>query len=176
MSAENASYDPFARGRFPVGVRTIEIPDAVRARRFRCEIWYPAAAHAENLDSAPQGHDVFAVPSSPAPRTQMAARDAAAQRGSRPLIVFSHPSGGHRRTATFLCTHLGSHGYVVAALDHSDVSAAELAPRDAAAEAQKSARVESVVASRVPDIRLLLAHLLGSAQWAPDISLDPARI
>src|SRR6266851_1246128 len=28
-----------------------------------------------------------------------------AQSGLRPLIVFSHYSGGHRRTATYLCTH-----------------------------------------------------------------------
>lgn len=41
---------------------------------------------------------------------------------SLPLIVFSHYSGGHRRSATFLCTHLASHGYVVAVLDHSEVS------------------------------------------------------
>ena len=40
-----------------------------------------------------------------------------------PLILYSHHSGGHRRAATFLCTHLCSHGYVVAALDHSEVVA-----------------------------------------------------
>ena len=39
--------------------------------------------------------------------------------GSYPLIVFSHHSGGHRRAATHLTTHLARHGYVVGALDHS---------------------------------------------------------
>jgi dienelactone hydrolase len=43
------------------------------------------------------------------------------------LVVFSHYSGGHRRTATFLCVHLAGHGYVVAALDHSEVVAKEAA-------------------------------------------------
>jgi len=33
--------------------------------------------------------------------------------------VFSHGYGGHRRQSTFLCTHLASHGYVVAAVDHT---------------------------------------------------------
>src|SRR5262245_20769466 len=33
-----------------------------------------------------------------------------------PLVVYSHHSLGHRRRATFLCEHLASHGYVVAAL------------------------------------------------------------
>src|SRR5213592_2354073 len=37
-------YDPFVRGRFPVGVRTIQALDKVRNRLFPCEIWYPAAA------------------------------------------------------------------------------------------------------------------------------------
>jgi len=27
--------------------------------------------------------------------------------------------GGHRRQSTFFCTHLASHGYVVAAADHT---------------------------------------------------------
>lgn len=40
-------YDPFARGRFPVGVRTILALDRVRDRLFPCEIWYPAAEQAE---------------------------------------------------------------------------------------------------------------------------------
>ena len=46
-----------------------------------------------------------------------------AQSGLRPVIVFSHYSGGHRRTAGYLCTHLASHGYVVAAMDHSEAVA-----------------------------------------------------
>lgn len=85
-----------------MGVRTIEAPDPVRKRIFPCEIWYPAAAeHA--------GEEV---------------RDASALSGTYPLIVFSHGSAvGARRMCTYLCTHLASHGYVVAALDHSEVVA-----------------------------------------------------
>jgi len=37
-------YDPFLRGRSPVGVRTIEALDAARNRLFNCEIWYPETA------------------------------------------------------------------------------------------------------------------------------------
>src|SRR5580693_7805308 len=99
-----SDYGPFIRGRFPVGVRTIEALDQARNRVFPCEIWYPAAAQHAGLDVAPG---------------EMEARDAAAQPGSYPLILFSHSSGGRRRQSTFLCTHLSSHGYIVAALDHS---------------------------------------------------------
>jgi hypothetical protein len=35
-------YDPFVRGGFSVGVRTVELHDGARKRTFPCEIWYPA--------------------------------------------------------------------------------------------------------------------------------------
>src|SRR5258708_18494664 len=115
-------YDPFERGPFPVGVRTIEAPDVRRGRVFPCEIWYPAAAQHAGQDLAPESQDV---------------RDAAAEPGAYPLIVFSHGSApGGRRMATFLCTHLASHGYLVAALDHSELIAPELSRRDGETAAQ----------------------------------------
>src|SRR5438105_1460050 len=42
MRAGNSVYDPFVRGRYPVGVRTFEARDTARDRLFPCEIWYPA--------------------------------------------------------------------------------------------------------------------------------------
>jgi predicted dienelactone hydrolase len=106
----------------------------------------------------------------------MAVRNAAAKSGTYPLIVFSHPSGGGRRTATFLCTHLSSHGYVVAGLDHSETVAVELARKDDETAEQKTARWRAVIAARVPDIRFLLDHLLSGAAWDSDIHLDPTQI
>lgn len=176
QASDSAAYDPFLRGRFPVGVRTIEAPDSARNRVFPCEIWYPAIPEYAGRDMAPETQDVFAVPSSDTPQRQMAVRDAAAQRGEYPLIIFSHPSGGHRRAATFLCTHLSSHGYVVAALDHSEVIAPELARRNGETEEQKNARWQAVIASRVPDARFLLDHLLNTAAWESEAKIDSARI
>ena len=42
------AYDPFARGPFPVGVRTAELTDSGRRhRQLPAELWYPATgAHA----------------------------------------------------------------------------------------------------------------------------------
>lgn len=57
--------------------------------------------------------------------------------------VYSHPSRSHRRAATFLCTRLASHGYVVAAMDHSESVVPELAParrRDRRAKARAVGR------------------------------------
>ena len=175
MPPTNA-YDPFVRGGAPVGVRTVEARDAARDRLFPCEIWYPAAPAHAGEDLAAETRDSFAVRSGDSLRSQDAVRNAAALPGAFPLILFSHPSGGHRRSATFLCTFLSSHGYVVAALDHSEVVSPELARRDCETDAQKIARQKAVVASRVPDIRFLLAHLLGGGAGDPDIGLDPARV
>ena len=135
-------YNPFARGEFPVGVRTIQACDQARDRLFPCEIWYPAAA----------------------------------QRGTYPLIVFSHSSGAGRRQSTFLCTHLSSHGYVVAALDHSEVVAPELARRDGETGAQKKDRTDAWITNRVPDIRFLLDHMLDGPAWDSEIKLDRTRV
>lgn len=169
-------YDPFVRGRFPVGVRTIEALDEARNRRFPCEIWYPAAAQYEGQDLAPETQDVFTVPPQNTRRRQMAVRDAAAQPGIYPLVVFSHSSGGRRRQSTFLCTHLSSHGYVVAALDHSEAVAVELARRDGETAAQKAARMEAWIANRVPDVCFLLDHLLNEAAPNSEVHYDAARI
>jgi dienelactone hydrolase len=173
---EAGEYDPFARGRFPVGVRTIQGLDAVRSRLFPCEIWYPAAAQHAGQDIASGTQDIFTVPSRAAQQSQMAVRNATAEPGTYPLIIFSHSSGGNRRQSTFLCTHLSSHGYVVAALDHSDVVAAELAGKNGETAEQKTARVEAWIANRVPDISFLLDHLLNDTAWDSEARLDPARI
>jgi predicted dienelactone hydrolase len=144
-------YDPFVRGRFPVGVQTIQALDTARDRLFPCEIWYPAAA-------------------------RHGGQDAAAHPGTYPLIIYSHPSGAHRRAATFLCTHLSSHGYVVAALDHSEVVAVDLARGEGETAEQKNARVAAVIANRVPDVRFLLDRLLDSPTWESEARPDPTQV
>lgn len=94
--------------------------------------------------------------------------------GPRPLVVFSHYSGGHRRSATFLCTHLASHGYAVAALDHSEVVATGLAAGVGETAGERSARIDAVIASRVPDVRFLLDYLLDG--HASGVVLDARRV
>jgi predicted dienelactone hydrolase len=106
----------------------------------------------------------------------MAVRDAATSAGICPLIIFSHPSVSHRRVATFLCTHLSSHGYVVAALDHSEVVAPELGRKDGETDAQRMARVDAVIAARLPDVRFALDYLLSNAVLGADAVLDAAQI
>jgi len=72
--------------------------------------------------------------------------------GAWPLVLYSHHSRGNRRSATYLTTHLASHGYLVAALDHSEVVVPEIA-----------GNVQSFIENRVPDARFLLDYMLAGA-------------
>ncbi|MFN2634755.1 MAG: alpha/beta hydrolase family protein [Thermoanaerobaculia bacterium] len=176
MTGGGSDYDPFTRGRNPVGVRTIEARDRERNRLFPCEIWYPAAARHAGEDLATATQDSFSVPTGGPPRRQKAVRDAEGKPGTYPLVVFSHHGGGPRRMATFLCTHLSSHGYVVAAMDHSEVVARELARREGETSEEKAARLEALIANRLPDVRFLLDRLLTGARFDSEIRLDDSRI
>lgn len=104
------AYDPFARGPFPVGVDTITVRDLT------VEVWYPAVSSSSGLDLRAETQDRFRAGAGE--HTQAAVRDAVPRLGSFPLALYAHPAGGHRRDASELCTHLASHGYVVAAADH----------------------------------------------------------
>jgi dienelactone hydrolase len=100
-----------------------------------------------------------------------------------PLVLYSHASGGHARQSSFICSHLASHGYVVASVDHTGNTAADFAERArriAAGEVltpdQSAARLRQIIADRVPDLRFLLDEMLSGA--SADISglIDEDRI
>lgn len=91
-----------------------------------------------------------------------------------PLILFSHHSGGSRRASTFLTTHLASHGYLVAAMDHSEVVAPELSRKENETPEQTAKRCSDWIASRLPDLRFLLDYML--SQPLPEVRVDADRI
>ena len=157
------AYDPFVRGHFAVGVRTIEARDAVRNIPYQCELWYPASESHFGQDYTETKVDHYAMPGGTQQRTQDAIRDAHGATGLFPLIIYSHGSARwQRRSATFLCTHLASHGYVVAAIDHYEMFVSNVTRENAAL-------------NRAADITFLLDFLLGPS--APsDIGIEPSRI
>jgi dienelactone hydrolase len=150
-----AEYDPFAPGKWAVGVRTIQAADPDRSRLFPVEVWYPAKTAAAAREPS---------------RDEL--RDAPPAGLACPLIIYSHHSNGNRRRASFLSTHLASHGYMVAALDHSEVIAPELT-RGAEDDTpgQLAARIQNIIGNRVPDVRFLLDHLLGGGAAALGLSV-----
>lgn len=144
----DTSYDPFLGGNLPVGERTVQLQDKARGGlEFPVEVWYPAESEG---------------------------RDAIQLGVTRPLIIFSHSSGGNRRQSTFLTTHLASHGYVVVAMDHSEIVAGELSRRDGENSKQTEERIQLWIANRVPDVRFLLDHVLSNADFCGNI--DEAQI
>jgi predicted dienelactone hydrolase len=88
--------------------------------------------------------------------------------GGYPLVVYSHPSGGNRRSASFLCEHICSHGYVVAAVDHSETFVPELAMTGEMAPAERTAQAERWIASRVPDVRFVMDYMLKHPEFNTD--------
>ena len=157
------AYDPFIRGHFSVGVRTIEARDNVRGLPYLCELWYPASESHFGQDYAEGKPDVYTLPGGTERRTQVAIRNAGGASGLYPLVVYSHGSARwQRRSATFLCTHLASRGYVVAAIDHYEMLVSNVT-REVAAQ------------NRALDITFLLDFLLGPS--APtDIGIEPSRM
>jgi len=110
-------YHPFARGSAPVGVGTIEVRGTTAGEVFTTELWYPAAARYEGCDLDSSTCDRFRFAPGLPGALQRAVRDADTAGGTYPLVLYFHGGYGHRREATELCTHLASHGYVVAAPD-----------------------------------------------------------
>jgi len=176
------SYDPFDRGPSPVGVRTLHFSDPARGGRpLPLEVWYPATDAHRGADLEVSSQDSYEVlPGFPAV-TQEAVRDAAPRPGSYPLVMFSHGFGGHRRQSTFLCTHLASHGYVVAACDHTgntllDVAQLTLMTRSGTPIPDTDEIVGEFIAARPADVVTVIDQLVDGA--APELRalIDAQRI
>src|SRR5262245_60511421 len=120
------TYDPFARGASPVGVRTIELGDSEGHSPLIVEIWYPAAERYHGQDLAPSTRDHFTFALGLPEVSQDAVRDAEPAVGHFPLVMHNHGAFGHRRVDTTLCIHLASHGYIVASNDVPGNTTADL--------------------------------------------------
>jgi dienelactone hydrolase len=173
------SYDPFWRGSAPVGVRTTELRDETRGgRTLALELWYPAdeAHRGHDLDDAVRDH--FTIAPGIPPAAQRAVRDAEPARGRFPLIAYYHGATGHRRDATELCTHLASHGYVVAAPDFTGNTMGDLFADLAAAGsgAPRLASIEQSAADRPLDAKVVIDRVLGGAEAALAPLVDRERI
>ena len=122
-------------GKLPVGVSTITVTNpkqlsakdftSVEDRTLTLEVWYPAeprkAAATTIYKNMTRGHNKFELQG-------VSFRDATATtNGDKyPLIVLSHGYTGYRTIMFYLGEHLASHGYVVAAIDHTDSTNAEI--------------------------------------------------
>jgi predicted dienelactone hydrolase len=122
--AASTEATPGARGIFRVGVKTVKLTDATRNRPLTLEVWYPAKLEASAEKSVYQS-TVGATPYSVQAR---AGRDAPMLEATAkfPLIVYSHGQPGSRMQAHYLLEHLASQGFVIAALDHTGSTHADV--------------------------------------------------
>jgi serine aminopeptidase S33 family len=156
------AHDPSALGPYPVGVKTLDLEDPLRAgRRPTTEVWYPA-------DEAARGGSgesyLFGLLRTSAVRD--AARSMTAPRSA--LVLFSHGFRGVRYQSAFLMTYLASHGYVVAAMDHQGNTLF-----DGSSSAEQSA------AERLDDMAFVMEAMQARNVDPNDFfheSFDPARV
>lgn len=135
VSAAQTLYKPFPadvmpslseKGNYDVGVKTVEAAYPVKVkdiagneveRSLTLEVWYPAASSAQKTTyiNETRSGQVFEVQAD-------ASRDAPIANADTdfPVIVISHGYTGYRTLMFYLGEHLASHGYVVAAIDHTD--------------------------------------------------------
>ena len=137
-----------------VGVTTIDVEDESRDRDLRVEVWYPADASTK-AKTAPVVYRLKAAGTIVARlRSRVGAlRNAKVSRdgGARPVVLFSHGAGSNRYGNAILAEVLASHGYVVAAPDHSGHSTADKVFGISDEDRAKSAYDRPVDLSRVLD-------------------------
>lgn len=173
------TYDPFERGPSPVGVRTFNWNDPARDDRpLTVEVWYPATETYRGKDVAEATRDAYdLIPGFP-PGWQEAVRDAAPRVERSPLVVFSHGFGAHRRQSTFFCTHLASHGYVVAAMDHTgntvfETIQAMMAAQMGEAPPDPATILAETMPPRPGDVSFVIDRMLaGAAEGVPAVDAD----
>lgn len=122
------------KGQYPVGVQTVAIvnPNQLNIstqqlgdRSLVVEVWYPAS-DTEQLE--PARYENQTRSGKPFSLKGSAYRDAPLLQSERklPLVVVSHGYTGYRTLMFYLGEHLASHGYIVAAIDHTDSTNAEV--------------------------------------------------
>ena len=109
------------QGPYDVGVQTITI-DADSDRPLTVDVWFPI----DDAGDAPL-HQYTLTPGVfyESPNAVTATADQVAPDGPFPLVVYSHGSGGLRYIASYYTEAIASHGYVVAAPDHTGNTAVD---------------------------------------------------
>ena len=147
-SAEDLAETLPAPGPHPVGYaeRSVLTADPLtgEARSLRIAVFYPAAA-AEGetpsfLGGLVSGEGIY---------TEAPPRAAAA-----PLAVYSHGHQGYAEASSFLAAHLASHGWVVAAPDHTGNTTFD-----------SSDRATAIYYLRPLDLRAVIDQMAASAEW-----------
>jgi predicted dienelactone hydrolase len=148
-----AADPPGATGPWGVGHRQLASVDASRGDRpLPLEVWYPVDA----ADVA--GPFTKYILAGPLGLTSTLAHEGAvvSSAGTRPLVVFSHGSGGIAIQSIHLMEQLASHGFVVVAPNHTGNTNADFTGGTAVPIAQ-------ALLDRVPDVSFVIDHMTALA-------------
>ncbi len=121
-------------GKYIVGVKTITVVNpnqhdmanitGTKDRPLTLEVWYPAQSDSSQTlatyEDVTRSHNAFSMQGE-------AYRDALElNTGKFPIVILSHGYTGYRSIMFYIGEHLASHGYVVAAIDHTDSTNADI--------------------------------------------------
>lgn len=159
--------DPSQPGPYPVGIRTVYLPDVAGYTQVPVEVWYPASQTAEITTS----YDFLGVSFTAEGYRDVAPDPDALNR----VVAFSHGLGGARQQNYAMAERLASHGFVVVAPDHPGTTTIDflasfddLGPsvvrRPAVIRAAVDAVRDGIVPGLAPsaDTYALIGHSLGA--------------
>jgi predicted dienelactone hydrolase len=155
------------KGPFGVGRSTITITDAKRNRPLTVDVWYPIDPKATGTPAR-----YAFTPEIFTDSKEAIADEPLANGGPYPLVVYSHGSGGVRYIASYFTERLASHGFVVAAPDHTGNTAVERITNT-------SAPGEQIAYDRPLDVSAVIDGLLAPADDAAkrlSKAIDRSRI
>ena len=177
----DTSVDYTARGPHAVGVARFVIDDPERP--LEVEVWYPTDADGQGfpveeyvadaadreryvalLDAAPEG-----CPSTATGAIRDAAPAAPAE-GAWPLLAFSHCYECVRFSSFSVAEHLASHGFVVAAPEHTGTTLFDALNKDILG------LTDEALTLRLGDVSAALDAVLDGASGAPAVAVDPERV
>ncbi len=166
-AAPSDSFELIGAGPYAVGVTTITV-GADTDRPLTVDLWFPLA---DDASGDPQQYTLLPGVYYESPDAVGADASAVSADGPFPLVVYSHGSGGLRYIHSNYTETLASHGYVVAAPDHTGNTSLELI-------ANNPDPFEVIAANRPTDIRNLIDALEdpASAAGAFTASIDADRI
>ncbi|RBP52805.1 alpha/beta hydrolase family protein [Arenicella xantha] len=169
-------------GPWSVGVQTLRVTNpgqlntttfqGVNDRSLALEVWYPSSTDSKQSGTPAVYQDVLRSGAAFS-LAGNAWRDAplASDEQSFPLIVMSHGYTGYRSIMFYLGEHLASHGYVVASIDHTDSTNAEI---DFAKN--PGAGFSSTLFNRSRDQQFVLEAMLENATFKSLINPEQAAV
>jgi len=146
-----------------VGVLTTSVTDEARARTLPVEVWYPiatAGTPSEVIDfeqderRAELAPLLDAAPDECVAKTTGATRDAPAETGEYPIVLYTHCYTCTRWSAHAVIERLVSHGFVVVSADHEGDTLYD------ALDGTQSELSNQLVDVREADVRVLLDRVL----------------